>query len=152
MPLNMRAATPSDEPTLLSLMEALAAHDGDTLDEQMALRGLRPFLADPDCRWGVAWLIEWAGEVAGYVVLTYGYSLEYGGREASIDELYLKTGCRGRGIGAGVIAFLIEHCRSQGINALHLEVFDSNTRAYAFYRREGFRERDSRFMSLIITP
>ena len=73
----------------------------------------------------------------------------YGGRDAIIDELYLRESHRGRGVGNQVLAFLIDFCRAEGINALHLEVFNHNERAYHFYHRHGFRERDSRFMSLI---
>jgi len=35
---------------------------------------------------GRVWLIQYQGQVIGYVILTLGYSLEYGGRDAFIDE------------------------------------------------------------------
>ncbi len=39
---------------------------------------------------GRVWVICAAGAAIGYVVLTLGYSLEYGGRDACIDELYVR--------------------------------------------------------------
>ena len=41
----------------------------------------------------------------GYLVLTLGYSLEYGGRDAFIDEVYIRSSYRGRGIGTAALTF-----------------------------------------------
>ncbi len=46
------------------------------------------------------WLIRHGGQTVGYVVLTFDYGLEYGGREMFIDELYVRASHRavsGRG-------------------------------------------------------
>src|SRR5690242_18954886 len=44
-----------------------------------------------------------ASELFGYMILTFGYSLEFGGRDALIDELYVIPAARGSGIGAQAI-------------------------------------------------
>jgi ribosomal protein S18 acetylase RimI-like enzyme len=61
------------------------------------------------------------------------------GRDAFIDEIYIRESHRGKGIGAKVIKFVEETCRSLEVQALHLEVERANTRAQAFYRKIGFQ-------------
>jgi hypothetical protein len=48
---------------------------------------------------GLAWLIPDSATAVGYTVLCFGYSLEYLGRDAFIDEFYLVESHRGRGRG-----------------------------------------------------
>jgi hypothetical protein len=42
----------------------------------------------------------------GYVGLTLGYSLEFEGRDAFIDELYFQEPFHGQGIGAKALAWV----------------------------------------------
>lgn len=86
-------------------------------------------------------------EVAGYAVLTFGYSLEFHGRDAFVDELYLRNEYRGQGIGKRALEFLTEVCVAEGVSALHLEVERSNTQAQAVYRKFGFEDHDRYLMT-----
>ncbi len=140
-------ADPSHTELLIELMHELYHYDQDELDEDKARAALHTLFNETV--WGRVWLVIDQDQPVGYAVLTFGFSLEYGGRDAIIDELYLRESHRGRGVGSQVIAFLIDFCRTEAINALHLEVFNHNQQAYRFYHRHGFRERDSRFMTLI---
>jgi GNAT superfamily N-acetyltransferase len=45
-------------------------------------------------------------ETIGYIVLTLGDSLEYHGRDAFVDEIYIRESHRGKGIGAQAIKFV----------------------------------------------
>ena len=101
------------------------------------------FLAEP--RYGRAWLIEVDGAVAGYMVMCIGYSLEFGGRDAFVDEIYLQEPYRGQGIGRQAIEHMLAEAKLQGIKALHLEVDHKNANAQRLYRALGFEPRD-RFM------
>jgi ribosomal protein S18 acetylase RimI-like enzyme len=76
-----------------------------------------------------------------------GYSIEYGGRDAFIDDLYLVPEARGRGLGARVMDFVEEQALMLGVKALHLEVEIANDRAYGLYRRRGFAESGRRLLS-----
>ncbi len=143
-----KLGTLSDTAAFLPLMCAFYEEDHHPFDEGIATRALEGLLGDP--RWGLAWLIEADGALAGYVVLTFGYSLEFGGREATIDELYLREPYRGQGIGRQTIAHLIAACREHGAHALHLEVEPHNSRARAFYRALGFTEDASTLMTMTL--
>ena len=140
-----RPATLADEPTLLELMRELYLHDGMAWVEPAARAALRGVLGDP--AHGFAVLIELDGAVAGYLVVCFGWSLEFHGRDAFVDELYLRERFRGRGIGTRALEAAAELCRTSGVRALHLEVERNNTRAQAVYRRTGFVDREHYLMT-----
>ena len=141
-----RAPTDTDIPHLLSLIRALNAEDGSTtFHPERAEAALRELISDQV--FGEAWLIEANGAPAGYVVVTIGFSLEFHGRDAFVDELYIVPHLRGAGIGHRAVEHAAERCRARGIGALHLEVDPENERALSLYRRCGFRERGYKLMT-----
>ena len=87
---------------------------------------------------GKAWVICDGEQVIGYVVLTLGFSFEYGGRDAFLDELYLDEKYRGRGIGRQAMEFVEAQAREMGVNAVHLEATHGNHPAIELYRRAGY--------------
>ena len=95
-----------------------------------------------DSALGGIWLVRADGELAGYVAVCRGFSIEFNGFDAFIDEFYLEAEFRGRGIGRSVLAALGREARRQGINALHLEVARDNRRARRLYQQAGFAARD----------
>lgn len=109
---------------------------------QSALSGI---LQNP--AYGFVYLIQRQDFTIGYVVLTLGYSLEYGGRDAFIDELYLRPSDRNQGIGTQTLHFLETTCRQLNIKALHLEVERYNLKAQALYDRLGFQTGDRILMT-----
>ena len=74
-------------------------------------------------------------------MLTLGYSLERGGRDAFIDELYVRREWRGHGLGSLAVAKAEAAARRLGVHAVHLEVDVTNDRARRLYRRLGFALR-----------
>lgn len=96
---------------------------------------------------GRVWLIQQGRDALGYIVLTFGYSLEFLGRDAFIDELYIRESHRGQGIGTRALQFVEKMCPSLGIQALHLEADRKNTTAQGFYRKVGFEDHDRYLMT-----
>ena len=143
-PLEIRPVGPGDLEILTRLAEEFHAEDGHVLDAG-GRRALAAIAAgEPLAR---AWLFELEGRAVGYGVLTLGYSVEYGGRDGFIDDLYLAPEARGRGFGRQAMGFLEAEARVLGIQALHLEVGAENARALALYRHSGFRDTGRRLMS-----
>ena len=139
-------ATYDDVDTLIVMMRDLYAHDGlALLDEATARRALLGVIGDDTL--GRAFMILLANEVAGYAVLTFGYSLEFHGRDAFVDEIYLRAEYRGLGIGKRALQFLTEVCAAEGVKALHLEVERGNTSAQTVYRKFGFQDHDRYLMT-----
>lgn len=91
-------------------------------------------------------------EQAGYAVLCWGYSLESGGREAVLDEVFVRAGDRGRGLGAAALPELLDACRAAGILRVFLETEEPNDGARRFYRRHGFQEETSIWMTRGLWP
>ena len=80
----------ADEVVLLPLVREFYAVDRHAFELERVLAGLRPLLVDD--RHGQVWLIrEPGGDVGGYAVVTWGWSLESGGRECLLDEIYVRT-------------------------------------------------------------
>jgi diamine N-acetyltransferase len=142
-----RPATKGDEADLVRMMRSLAEQEpGAYYFDEPAVRGaLREFLADPSL--GKAWLFLEGTTPAGYIVLTLGYSFEYHGRDAFVDELYVEQRYRRRGIGREAMKFVEEQARTMGVTALHLEVDDGNDTALELYRRSGYADHERHLMT-----
>ncbi|MEA2624018.1 MAG: hypothetical protein QOD06_63 [Candidatus Binatota bacterium] len=136
----------SDAPEIVAMMRELYELDGYGYDGARALEAVCALLRDP--RFGRIWLIHAEEpEPVGYVVLTLGYSLEFHGRDAFLDELYVREPHRGRGVGTAAIAVVEEACRELGVGALHLEVERRNVRAAELYRRLAYVDHDRFLMT-----
>lgn len=99
---------------------------------------------------GRAWWIKNNGKPAGYLILTFGYDLEYGGRDAWITDFYVRHDFQGQGIGAAALHELESICKKLEVCALHLMVRDSNTVAKRVYSKRGFEPHSrSAWMKLI---
>ena len=146
MSAQIRRASVDDVHSLLAMMRELDEHEAIVFDEPRVRAALGVLLADE--RYGRVWLVEGAGAAPiGYVVLTLGYSLEFGGRDAFVDEIYLRESHRGQGIAKQALAVLEGACRELGVRALHLEVERKNARAQVVYRSAGFKDHDRYLMT-----
>ena len=137
-------ADPADAPAILSLARAFHDEDNHPLGDQ-GERALEHLLADQTH--GLVFKIEGSSGVVGYAVLCFGYSVELGGRDVFLDDFYVIPSERGQGLGHSVMNALIGFAREAGCAALHLEVVAGNP-AEVFYRRLGFRNRGSAFLTL----
>jgi GNAT superfamily N-acetyltransferase len=142
---SFRLAAESDTAALLKFMRAYYAFDGHGFDEQKAGVALTTLLRDTNL--GRVWLILDGEAPVGYVVICFGYSLEWLGRDAFVDEFYLLPDFRGCGWGRKTMAFVEDAARSLNVRALHLEVVRQNAAALQVYRKLGFKDRESTFLS-----
>lgn len=75
----------------------------------------------------------------GYALVTFGYDLEYGGRDAWLTELYLVASARARGDGKRLLDEAVAVAKAAGAHAMHLQVRHENDVARAVYERAGFK-------------
>jgi GNAT superfamily N-acetyltransferase len=141
----LRLAADSDVDVLLPMMREYYAFDGHAFDEVRVRAALHTFLRER--AYGRAWLICDGQEPVGYVVLTFGYSLEFLGRDAFIDEFYLRPSHRGRGWGRRTLEFVEQEARGFEIRSIHLEVVRENSNAQEIYRRSGYVDREHYLMT-----
>jgi ribosomal protein S18 acetylase RimI-like enzyme len=117
-------------------MQGLYAHPGVTYDLDRAAGTCEWLLANPEL--GGIWLIQFHGRDAGYLIVTVCVSIEFHGRFALLDELYVDEAVRGRGVGAEAVQFAAAWARARGYRAIRLETAQDNVRAQELYRRNGY--------------
>jgi diamine N-acetyltransferase len=139
-------ARAQDLPVLLRMMKSLAEHPpAIPFDEGEMGAALETFLVHPEL--GQAWLIWLDERPAGYVILTLGYSFEFRGCDAFIDELYVEPEFRRMGLGRRAMEFVEGKARALGVNALHLEVDRGNDPAAELYRSTGYEDHGRHLMT-----
>ncbi|HEV2736621.1 MAG TPA: GNAT family N-acetyltransferase [Longimicrobiaceae bacterium] len=143
-------AGPEHVEPLVEMMREFYAFEHLAWDEGAARQALDTLLGDGSL--GEVWLVRRGGVPAGYFVLAVGFSLEFGGRYLLLDELYVREGHRGSGIGRLALGRAEEACRARGIGALRLEVERRNTGARAFYRVAGFHDHDRDLLTRWVPP
>ncbi len=145
--LMIREAVLQDEPELFRMMRLLAEQEPGKIqfDEPGARATFRRFLSLP--AFGRVWLLCDGNNSVGYIVLTIGFSFEFRGHDAFIDELYIDAAHRRRGFGRQAVAYLEEKAREMGVNAVHLEVDRGNDPAFELYRRVGYQDHDRFLMT-----
>ena len=142
---DLRPATAADLETVLALHQAFFAEDGYAFREEESRANLARLLDDPTL--GRLWVMDDGGTIAGYILLAFGFSLEFRGRDAFVDELYVAPGHRGKGLGTRALTLAAEACRELGVRALHLEVERYKEGAQALYRRMGFVDHERYLMT-----
>ena len=145
--LVIREATLQDEAELLRMMRGLAEHEPGKIqfDELAARATFRKFLSLP--AFGKVWLLCEGNAGFGYIILTMGFSFEFHGHDAFIDELYVDTAHRRRGYGLQAVSFVEKKARETGANAIHLEVDRENEHAFELYRRTEYEDHDGFLMT-----
>jgi diamine N-acetyltransferase len=129
-------------------MRAYYKEDGYPFVEAEARSALMQLVGDE--RLGRVWVAPSESRIVGYLAVTLGFSLEYRGRDAFIDELYIGSDSRGRGLGTEAIGVAEAYCREVGVNALHLESEEHRTSALELYRRSGFEHHDRRLLTKLL--
>lgn len=140
MTIAFRSADVTDVNLLVQLNKALNKHEGTTYDTERAHAAFQGFIGHPEL--GEIWMICDDGVPIGYIIINWGYSIEFGGRYALVDEMFLEDKYRDRGIGRRSLEFVEEHCRFSNMSALYLEVSKENMAARGFYQRMGFVHRE----------
>jgi ribosomal protein S18 acetylase RimI-like enzyme len=142
--VQLRRATPDDLDAILPRTRALNAQEEIEIADPVLEAALRKLLAEPAL--GGCWIIERGGAAIGHAIVTYGYDLEFGGRDAFLTELWIDPEERGRGAGTAVLALLDGELRPEGVRAVHLGVRPDNP-ATRLYERAGFQPSRHRFMT-----
>jgi ribosomal protein S18 acetylase RimI-like enzyme len=119
-------------------------------DESSVGRSLRELFEHAEH--GTLVLIEDERVPLGYLVLTYGFSLEFGGRFALLDELYVRASFQGKGIGTAAMSFVEDLCRQSGMAAVRLEVHRTNEIAQRLYRKGGYMDQQRDLLTKWLMP
>lgn len=143
--LRLNIAAEPDVALLLGMMEPFNLLEQTPWDPTAKERALRRLLADPSL--GVVGILVAADGPAGYFVLTWGYDLEWDGRDAFLTELFLVPRVRGNGLGSQALAHVENAARQYGARALHLMTRNENVVARRLYTRNGYVSPPRVFLS-----
>lgn len=132
---SLRPATLADHAVVVARTKALNAVEHIEIDDTRLSSAVRRLLSDPGL--GQVWLIERDGVAVGHAVVTYGYDLEFGGRDSFLTELWVDPQARGQGVGTAALRLLESELRARDVHALHLGVSPGNP-ARRLYERSGF--------------
>jgi len=138
--VSIRAALPEDFALLLPMVREFHKLEQLELSEDERRAVIKRLLGDAG--WGKIWLIFSGTELAGYIAICIGFSIEFKGNDAFVDEFFVVPDLRGQGIGGRVLDLVQDQARRMGIRALHLEVDRSNTRARRLYAAAQFTARE----------
>jgi ribosomal protein S18 acetylase RimI-like enzyme len=136
----LHLAKPDDLDRLCTLVAAFQAEKGLASTDEAHRAGLAPLLSG--IPHGAAYLIGPARAPMGYVIISFGWSMEFGGMDGFIDSIYLRPAVRGRGIATEILIALPKALAGAGLVALRLEVDDTNETAKRLYARAGFKPRE----------
>ncbi len=143
--LEFRVYSRAARNTVLDMMRAFYIEDGHDFAAAIAERGLGQLEA-PDA-WARLWLICRKGQTIGYLCITFGFSLEVGGLDFIIDELFVVPSARGAGVGRQALDFAESESRALGAKRLLLEVEQANMRARKLYESRGYAAHERHLMS-----
>jgi GNAT superfamily N-acetyltransferase len=131
------------------MVRAYYVQDGLAYEELPARRALQEIIRTD--HFGRAWLIDLDKELIGYVVLTFGFSVEFHGRHAVLDEIFLLPDHQGKGHFKEILTLIEACCRQLGIRGLSLVVETKNAPAQRAYQKNGFKPYDRIVMTKRLT-
>ncbi len=151
MAISIDRATHSDLDALVLLMSHMQYDDpwSEPFDERIVRKNLQELLQDP--RYGLIYVARDGQVYVGYLDICFDFSLEYRGKGAWIDELFVERGHRGQGIGTRLLELAENASREHGAETLHLEVNHGN-RAVELYRRLGYVDHRRYLMTKWLKP
>ncbi len=137
----IRPARPADIGALVGLVGELAAYeraaDQVELDDELLTTSL--FGPDPKV---FAHVAEHEGEIVGMAIWFLTYSTWTGRHGIHLEDLYVRPGSRGLGVGAALISELSLLAGEAGYTRVEWAVLDWNQPAIDFYRHLGAEPLD----------
>ena len=142
--ISLRPATVDDLAEVLPRTRALNDHEGITISTEALATALQGLLLDRSL--GGVWHVVRGERNIGYAIVTFGYDLEFGGRDAWLTELWIDEAERGVGAGAAALEAMATELTARGIKALHLQARPENP-AVRLYERAGFATSPRRVLT-----
>ena len=139
----------ADIEVITQMMQDFYAIDNYPMDVEVAKTLFQEFISNEHL--GKSWLIYSENEIVGYIILTFIFSFEYGGKIAFVDELFIKETARGKGIGKEAIQFIQREVPKLSLNLLYLEVEPHNENAQKLYLAHDFELHNRKLMKYKVT-
>ena len=139
----------ADIEVITQMMQDFYAIDNYPMDVEVAKKLFQEFISNEHL--GKSWLIYSENEIAGYIILTFIFSFEYGGKIAFVDELFIKETARGKGFGKEAVQFIQREAPKLSLKLLYLEVEPHNENAQKLYLAHDFELHNRKLMKYKVT-
>ena len=139
----------ADIEIITQMMQDFYAIDNYPMDVEVTKTLFQEFISNEHL--GKSWLIYSENEIVGYIILTFIFSFEYGGKIAFLDELFIKENARGKGIGKEAIQFIQREVPKLSLKLLYLEVEPHNENAQKLYLAHDFELHNRKLMKYKVT-
>ena len=139
----------ADISIITQMMQDFYAIDNYPMDVEVAKTLFQEFITHEHL--GKSWLIYSENEIVGYIILTFIFSFEYGGKIAFVDELFIKETARGKGFGKEAIQFIQSEVSKLSLKLLYLEVEPHNENAQKLYLAHDFELHNRKLMKYKVT-
>ena len=139
----------ADIEIITQMMQDFYAIDNYPMDIEVTKNLFQEFISNDHL--GKSWLIYSESEIVGYIILTFIFSFEYGGKIAFVDELFIKETARGKGFGKEAIQFIQREAPKLSLKLLYLEVEPHNENAQKLYLAHDFELHNRKLMKYKVT-
>ena len=133
----LRKITPNDRETYIALSEEF--YSSDAVDHPIPVafheKSFDELMRSDE--YIEAFIFEQDGETAGYALIAKTFSPEAGGVVVWIEELYVREGFRGKGLGKAFFAYMEQN---YNVSRYRLEVEPDNVRAKKLYSALGYKK------------
>lgn len=146
--ITFREIGQADIDTVVTMMQDFYAIDGYPIDVAVSKGLMHEFIENPSL--GSGFMIYSDDAPVGYVILTFVFSFEYKGRIAFLDELYIASSQRGKGIGKLALDFVTEQAKFHSVKIIYLEIEGHNAVAQKLYLSKGYTVHNRGLMRLEI--
>lgn len=135
----IRDATPTDIPELSALLDALFSIEQDFQPNgERQMRGMHLLLQAPDCA-AIKIACDDDGHVIGMVSAQLVISTAEGAPSAWVEDMVIREGCRGQGVGRALLDSLMAWAASKGATRAQLLVDMDNAPAIGYYDHLGWQ-------------
>jgi GNAT superfamily N-acetyltransferase len=141
MSLHIRPARPGEAGLVLGFVRELADYEklAHEVDATEAMIDAALFGEHPGAFCDIA---EWNGEPAGFALWFLNFSSFRGRSGIYLEDIFVRPGHRGNGIGKALLQHLAVRCLAEGWTRLEWAVLDWNTPSVEFYKAQGAQLMD----------
>ena len=111
-------------------------------------RALRLFIEKPEL--GFVWMARDGDDVVGCCVICHAISTSRGSIVAKLDDVNVRPGLEGRGVGSAMMDSLKDELRRIGVTRIDTATHFENPGARRFYERHGFASLREERMSCLL--
>jgi GNAT superfamily N-acetyltransferase len=134
-------AEPEEAPVVTGLLVEFRDFIGrSTPPAERFLAGVEMLMEDPDTEYILG--ASDGGEATGICVLRYRWGLWRDGEDCCLEDLFVREGTRGTGVGRALAEAAVQRARERGCARMELDASSENAAAVGLYESLGFNSAD----------